>query len=764
MRPRRALACCFLLACGRDAQPTAPDASPIDSDANGGPYDGLPDASTEPELVPPVVVGVEPPSEMWLHEPLRFVFDEPITLTDATATATLAGAPVPATLALVGDRVLSVKLDPSVRGLGTVKVVLGGTIKDPWGNAAVLPIEAERAAAPWHRPAVDRGVATGTPALAMGTSFMVAAWTVGNPRAVVVSRYTGLWTSLGSTLGTAESDVSASVDAMDRPLVAWIENGTARVARWENGAWTALPSPGAGSHVILAGEQVAVFGATVQVRALANDAWQPAGDHAVAGTLAGTPAFTGSAVGWIERSGNTSTIRVVNAGTAMTPITVGDSTRVSLASRGSTLAIAYDEYGGSFNVAAALANGTAWTRLGRMLDVDAAGNAMAPAVALDSANRPIVAWRERIETNERGVVARWTGSAWTTLGDSQWHGAGGAPTHPALMLVDDAPMIAAAAAGAIHINRFNGPLAATVQRASIAGCSVDPANPPPTLFATGCFSAGATPHAGLVPYDIINELWSDGTRKRRWIGLPNGASMTLAGNDAWSAPAGTIIAKEFAIETTPGNPATRKPVETRLLVNTASGWQGFSYQWRTDGSNADLLNDGTYTKDWALDAGGSYRHLYPSRSQCLSCHHGSVGPLLGIRPQQLQRWQDYGGTIAEQLPTLAAMSVGPASSVAPYISTHDRTASWEQRSRSYMAANCAHCHNPNNIAIKDLRYATPLAATRLCEVIPPGSPAQSVVYARVTSRPGMPPLGTLLTDPLPEQLLSRWISGMTSCP
>ena len=44
---------------------------------------------------------------------------------------------------------------------------------------------------------------------------------------------------------------------------------------------------------------------------------------------------------------------------------------------------------------------------------------------------------------------------------------------------------------------------------------------------------------------------------------------------------------------------------------------------------------------------------------------GNYFELLGIRPQQLQRWQDYGGTIAEQLPTLAAMSVGPASSVAP---------------------------------------------------------------------------------------------------
>jgi hypothetical protein len=81
-----------------------------------------------------------------------------------------------------------------------------------------------------------------------------------------------------------------------------------------------------------------------------------------------------------------------------------------------------------------------------------------------------------------------------------------------------------------------------------------------------------------------------------------------------------------------------------------------------------------------------------------------------------------------------------------------------------MAANCAHCHNPNHIAIKDLRITTPLAQTRLCESIVPGAPANSVVYARVTQRPGMPPLGTLVPDPLIEQTLGRWISGMTSCP
>jgi hypothetical protein len=753
MRAGWAFASVLFIACGHGAQSNAPDGASSDG--------GIDD----PDFNPPKLIEVDPVDEMWLHEPVRFVFSEPVDITSATATATIAGSPVGVTVALEGDRIVAVSLPPTLRGIGNVEVILDGPILDRGGNPAEVPIVAQLSAPAWSAPPIDRGAAADAPAIAINGDTIVAAWIVDGQ--VVASRYAGMWSQLGEPIGSDVSSVSASVDDFGSPLVAWIEAGVAHVWRYQPNGWIDLGTPGSGSRVVLAGTSAAVFGTSVQVRSLtAQDTWGVVADYPINGTLVGEPALAGTAVGWIERTSSTQ-IRVYNNGSAMSPINVDNATRVSLAARDGKLAIAWDEFGGSWNVAAAIANGSSWTRLGRILDVDPAGNASAPAIALDSANKPIVAWRERIEVNERGVVARWTGSAWSPIGDAQWNAsATTVPSRPALVVRDDVPAIASIAGGALRLTRFNGPASVGpgMQRASISGCSVDPNNPPSTLYATGCFSAGATPHPGLVPYDIINELWTDGTKKRRWIGLPNNASMTLSSTDAWAAPAGTIVAKEFAIETTPGNPATRRPVETRLLVRTSSGWLGFSYQWRDDASNADLLTDGTFTKDWALDAGGTYRHLYPSRSQCLSCHENSFGPLLGIRPAQLQRWYDYNGTIADQAMTLAAIGVGPAATGAPYISTHDRSATWEQRTRAYMAANCAHCHNPNHIAIKDLRITTPLAQTRLCESIVPGAPANSVVYARVTQRPGMPPLGTLVPDPLIEQTLGRWISGMTSCP
>ena len=42
--------------------------------------------------------------------------------------------------------------------------------------------------------------------------------------------------------------------------------------------------------------------------------------------------------------------------------------------------------------------------------------------------------------------------------------------------------------------------------------------------------------------------------------------------------------------------------------------------------------------------------------------------------------------------------------------------------------------------------------------------ASSVVYQKVSSRPGMPALGSAIVDPFAVALLGSWITQMTSCP
>src|SRR5688500_859748 len=165
---------------------------------------------------------------------------------------------------------------------------------------------------------------------------------------------------------------------------------------------------------------------------------------------------------------------------------------MSLAARGtSALAVAWDQLAGSHGVLAAQAAGvaTAWTRLGRALDIDITGNATTPAIAYDAAGAPIVAWTELVETKQRGAIARWTGSAWAIVGGISWlDDSVAAPLRTRIALhANESPIVATAAAGTIRIARFNGPSAPATgiaTRTSIAGCSFNAASPPAQLSLT----------------------------------------------------------------------------------------------------------------------------------------------------------------------------------------------------------------------------------------------------------------------------------------
>jgi hypothetical protein len=715
--------------------------------------------------------------DVWLHERIRFSFDEPIVAPALDVTGTLGGVAISATATIGSDeRSIVVDLDPAIRGIGALELTIDGGVVDRAGNALAEPMTAAYSAAPWSARTVDRGTAAATPAIAIAKDgAAVAAWIVGgagNHRAVV-ARATG--EALGGELGSADvTAVGLALDADDRPVLAYLTGGQAIVVGWEGSAWIPLLAAGPATRLAL-GENghdpvlAVAHDGVLTVRTLVGGVWETVGaDVSCAGVA--DLAVAGNAVAWVDESGG-HVARFSGAWAALSP--VPGARHISLAASDQTIAIAWDALSGSLGVYAAIAEDGAstWTRLGGVLDVDAAGDAQDPAIALAADGTPMIVWHERIEGVERGVSATWSGGAWKILGGHSWLAGTAAPSGLRIALGGNAPAIAYTAGGALGLARFNGPHDAALGRdvrAPLAGCAFSAASPPATALASGCFTltgpGRVAPHAGLVPYDVISELWTDGVKKRRWIALPDGMGMTESATGAWDAPAGTMIMKEFALETTPGDPATRRAVETRFLVRDAGGWQGFSYRWRADGSDADLLTDGQVTQAWPLDTGGTYTHYYPSRSQCGSCHEGSFGPLLGLRPEQLQRWYDYDGVIADQLPTLVQLGVGPTSTIAPLPSPHDDSLPVERRTRGYMAANCAHCHNPNHIAIKDLRITTPLAQTRLCEAIVPGAPANSRVYQLVTERPGMPALGSLVPDPLIGALVGTWISGLTACP
>ena len=119
--------------------------------------------------------------------------------------------------------------------------------------------------------------------------------------------------------------------------------------------------------------------------------------------------------------------------------------------------------------------------------------------------------------------------------------------------------------------------------------------PPATISTSGLFSdiAAQTPAPRLILYSVNAELWSDGAYKTRFLALPGEADVEFSRDEFWHFPANTVLVKNFYLEFTKGDPASRQIVETRFVVKvgTSEEWRGFRYKWNDDPSDAVLLRD-----------------------------------------------------------------------------------------------------------------------------------------------------------------------------
>ena len=315
---------------------------------------------------------------------------------------------------------------------------------------------------------------------------------------------------------------------------------------------------------------------------------------------------------------------------------------------------------------------------------------------------------------------------------------------------------------------------------------------PPTIDATGCYQSvtGRVPAPGLVEYSVTSLLWADGTGKRRFVMIPPGATIGYTDAGVWNLPVGTILIKEFLLETRRGDPSSTIALETRFLVRRAGGWGAATYRWNDAQTSADRYGGGrgTYTITEPSGSTTSYQHWFPSNTECTFCHNDASGVALGLRTIQMNRDFDYSAATDNQLRALAnagyfsAPLPGPAFSLPSMPDPHDTSAPLAERARSYLEGNCAHCHRPGGPTPRsiDLRYMTPLAMTNTCDVPPesetfgianariiaPGEPARSVLHARVSRRGfgQMPIIGSLATDPDGMALLGSWITSLTGCP
>lgn len=232
--------------------------------------------------------------------------------------------------------------------------------------------------------------------------------------------------------------------------------------------------------------------------------------------------------------------------------------------------------------------------------------------------------------------------------------------------------------------------------AMVASARAQPVAPPPLprlLSETGLFEAGSgTVRADVIAFAPQYPLWSDGTRKQRWIQLPAGRAIDASQPDAWQFPVGTRLWKEFSFG---------GRIETRYIERLADGsWRFASYAWNADGTDAVLVpEDGAIVA--AAGAPGG-RYSVPSRNDCLACHEGSAVPVLGFSALQLSTDRDPLAPHADparrddaNLRSLVAqgrlVNLPPQMlSSPPRIRARTPT---ERAALGYLHANCGHCHN-----------------------------------------------------------------------
>jgi putative heme-binding domain-containing protein len=340
---------------------------------------------------------------------------------------------------------------------------------------------------------------------------------------------------------------------------------------------------------------------------------------------------------------------------------------------------------------------------------------------------------------------------------------------------------------------------------------------PRRLSATGLFASPKDhrPSPGLIPYSVIAPQWCDGATKERLLGLPGKSQIEFeaiiypqpapGAMPGWKFPDGAVIAETIFLEMEAGNPASRRRLETRVLHNERlvgneevgdQYWQGYTYIWNDDQTDAVLLEDPqgrdqTFTIRDAKAPDGKRRQTwhFPSRTECMACHNMAAKYVLGLQTVQANRDHDYGGVVANQLRTFDHLGLFTKPLPAPvdelprlvdYRGAGKDAASHDLnlRARSYLHANCSHCHRKwgggntefQLLATLDLAETGTLGVRPAhgtfnipnARILASGDPYRSVLFYRMAALgPGrMPRIGSNMVDVAGVRLIHDWIGQL----
>ncbi len=313
------------------------------------------------------------------------------------------------------------------------------------------------------------------------------------------------------------------------------------------------------------------------------------------------------------------------------------------------------------------------------------------------------------------------------------------------------------------------------------------------------------PSLNVLPYEPASALFTDYAHKKRFVWMPPGLKSTYdSDSSVLELPVGAALIKTFYydnVENITPSGGTRI-IETRIMIRKTEGWIFAEYVWNEEQTEAyfDLAGQNTAVTWNENGVVKSANYRIPSEEQCIVCHKAkkvvgeeelTVHIPIGIKPQNLNFDLNYGTDSKNQLTKWIEQGYLDGNFTLPSVENstvnyNDTSKSLEDRARSYVDINCAHCHQADrHCDYRPMRFAfhetfnnqTNMGVcvntmdmqdfpAALSKIVTPGNKNRSMLYYRLnTENPGymMPLHGRSIIHEEGVSLIESWINSLEPC-
>jgi putative heme-binding domain-containing protein len=361
--------------------------------------------------------------------------------------------------------------------------------------------------------------------------------------------------------------------------------------------------------------------------------------------------------------------------------------------------------------------------------------------------------------------------------------------------------------GELYFLDYDGGTMHTIEKNDGGGKNADF---PTKLSETGLFASvkDHKPEAGVLPFAINSRQWQDGATAEHWVAFPGESSAMLYAENGKPIP-GMVDWHNFRLHFPKDAVLVRtislagRRLETQLLHFDGIDWHAYTFAWRDDQADADMVPPDGAEKELSIGRGdkgkrgqgeeGNRIWQFHSRSQCMSCHMSWSEYALAFQPEQLNRPGPDGRNqlvalteagfihrVGKDDKPLPPFDTDSAAKERKLVDPADVDRPLEDRARAYLHTNCGHCHSDGGGGAVDLRLQFPVAVANMkavdvrpsrgdfglpeARIIKPGDPYASTLFFRTSKfgRDRMPHIGSDRPDEAGLKLIERWIAGMNS--